>query len=160
MDRSPTDMALFPRRVGQFSLVAQLPALQLAHPESLVDRPAGTDIHPQAQHVTLDHAPVHLLGSDSLARYHASTYIRLAPLHAASARSVPALVLWYSHVCLSYPDGNWFCYISRAGFHRGALDCWGRNRVMAAHHRCRATGHAALWFRSAISDPNNSRSPR
>src|SRR5437764_13670684 len=130
MDRSPTDMALFPRRVGQFSLVAQLPALQLAHPESLVDRPAGTDIHPQTQHVTLDNAPVHLLGSDSLARYHAPTYIRLAPLHAASARSIPALVLWFTYVCLSYPDGTWFCYLSLAGFHCGAPDCRGWIRVM------------------------------
>ena len=153
MDWSAADMALFPRWLGQLFLVAQLPALHLAYPESLVDRHFRPDFHPPAQHTALDHASVHLLGGDPLAAYHPAPLVRLAPLHIDPAWELRCLVFRPAGIFLSYRIVDRFCHLSRARFFRGPAACRTQHCALAASYGCRTTRHPALRLRPGADHP-------
>src|SRR5947199_5506051 len=120
--------------MGQLSFVSQLPALYIAHSESLVDRYLCPNIHSQAWITTLDHAHVHLLGRNPFTGHHHSAHIRLAPLHFDAARPIPTLVLRSAAFYLPHQLSDWFCHLPRVGFHGRTPADWSGNCAMAADY--------------------------
>ena len=61
------DRALLPARLAALPLLENFRRYTTLIPRAIVDRHPRPDLHPQAQLLSLDHAPVHLLGRDALA---------------------------------------------------------------------------------------------
>src|SRR5579872_3263577 len=109
--------------------------------------PLRANIYSQARSVSLDNAPVHLLGGDTLLPDYLSAHLRLAALYRGRDESVPYLVFRLRVDYLAHRLIFRLCDYPRAGFHRRYSLYWPGAGLSPPFPRPGASSGAALPLR-------------